>query len=395
MVHFIRGKKILTNIDGLAFVSFLGATGLSVVDTIWALYIFQFVQSDILVGLLSAFLSAVSLASFVLLIPFLQKHRFTRLYVSMLFLYAVVYGIFAYTQSFAVFVVVSTLLAILYVLRVDSFGMIVRYCGPMTQIGKSESLIYAVANAGWLVGPLVAAFVAEQYGYDLIFLLGAFFHLMAIVTFLLLRVRCRQPKPRRTTDGNFVKNLKEYFTNKELVKNYVLSGSPTLWWGFVYIYMPLYIVEQGLGLRWVALFLFAVIVPLIIVEYFSGAIADKHGYRMMFVLGHLSLVLLLVSAFFVQNIYVILLLVVLGSISVAFVEPTTEAHFFLVAPQRRTEKYYSIYNTTIDTFSGLGKLIVAGSLFLLPFRFAFLTLAVVYLLFTGVSLSAKEPRVKA
>ena len=105
----------------------------------------------------------------------------------------------------------------------------------------------------------------------------------------------------------------------------------------------------------------------------------------MFIIGNIIPAVTLFSCFFIENIFIKLLLLVLGSIGIAMTESSSEAYFFLIAPKRHIEKTYSVYNTALDVFSFIGKVFVAAILLFFAFKFAFIFLALIFLIFALIS----------
>ena len=299
------------------------------------------------------------------------------------------YILFLFTQSLWVIVLLGIILSILTVIRINCFGIILKENSKGSELAKNVGMTFTVMNLGWLIGPLVAAALAEVYGIPLLFLLSGFFCLLALFSYKLLHIGVKT-KIAPSSQKEFFAGILKFFKDKHLVRAYIVSGASPIWWAFVYVYMPIYILEQGLGVQWVAYFLFAVIVPILLLEYYFNVLADRLRYRKTFLRGNLFLALILVIAFFISNIYVLLGLLVLGSVGIALVEPPAESYFFLITPKKGLERNYSIYNTSLDVFAILGKLIVAGSLLILSFKYSFLVLALFFLFFAWVSLSLKQ-----
>src|SRR3989338_838192 len=345
MFSFAKRKKFLSPIGGLGFIIFLSALGMSLTETIWSVYLFQYTQSDVLVGLISSLFTAVSLLSFVLLIPFLEKNDSSRLYMWTLFLMGICYILFAVTRSLWVLVLIGIILSILGVIRIDTYGIIVSDNSRKKDLAKNEGIVYTTSNIGWLVGPLIASFFAERYGIPIIFLLSSFFFFLTLFSY---RFLCIGSKKRivKKVDGGFFRNIKY--------------------------------------------FLFAAILPVLSLEYYFNTLAEKIHYKRLFGTGNILLASLLLLSFFVQNVYFLLFLIVCGSIGIAMLEASSEAYFFLTAPKKRIEKYYSIYNTTLDVFGIAGKLFVAGIIAVLSFTYSFLLLAILFFAFAGIAFSMKE-----
>jgi MFS family permease len=55
-------------------------------------------------------------------------------------------------------------------------------------------LIYALTNVGWLIGPLLAGWLAELTNINLVFLLAAIFALLAAVMLWVMKLHLHYPK---------------------------------------------------------------------------------------------------------------------------------------------------------------------------------------------------------
>ena len=384
-----KRKRHLGTIKTLSFVIFLVSLALAYIDTIWAIYINEFVNNASIVGALSSLFVIFSIFLYFYFIPLLEKHHPTKIYLFSLMLYAVAYVLFAISSNFYLFVVLGFMLTIASVLRKDSMGVIIRDESKLTELGRNEGIIYAVSNISWLIGPLIASFLSQKFNISLIFLLAATSVAMAIITFRTAKVHEKVIIPRKV-DKNLFKNIKDFFSSRELTKTYLVSGGIDLWWAILYLYVPLFMIKEGLNLTWVGIFLFAVCVPLTALEYFVGKRADKYGFKKFFIAGYTILAIMSIIAFALTNIYWILLVLVLASIGAAFLEPTTEAYFFKLIPKAKENKYYGPFCTASDFNSLIGLLIAAGVLFFLPFKYIFLLLAIQMTFFALVALKLKK-----
>ncbi|MFH1455406.1 MAG: MFS transporter [archaeon] len=388
MIQFLKRHRYLTDISQLGIVYFIIAIGLAFIDTIWAVYLYSYLHSDVIVGVISTIFTVVSLTSYLALIPFLERFDKLNLFKIALFSASICYLLFAISPNIWIIILLGCILSVISVVRINSAGIIIKECSTETNLAENEGFMYTVMNLGWLLGPIIAGFVSGKYDIPLVFVLSSIFMITALAMLIISKINFKEEKDGKV-HKNFVKNVKEYLKEKDLVKTYIISGSSAVWWCFNFIYVPIHIIEAGLGIEWVAYFLFAMIVPQVLLEYYFGKKTNKIGFRILFTVGNSIMALVLLVCLFVQNIYMILGLLVLGSVGISMLEATTEAYFFLVAPKRKTAVYYSIYNTTGDIFSIVGKLFIAGILALLAFKYSFLLLALVFTMFAAVSLTMK------
>jgi MFS family permease len=171
---------------------------------------------------------------------------------------------------------------------------------------------------------------------------------------------------------------------------YFLNGGVNLWWGFIYIFIPLEIIRSGLSSVWIGYFLFAVAVPLIILEYPFSKLAGKWGFKKIFKLGYLTTAVFCLICFFTGNIYLILGLLTLASIGMAMLEPTTEAYFFDILERNQDLRFYAPYNTTGDFNGFLGKIISSFILLFFPFKSLFLLFAFFMMIYFFISYKIKN-----
>ena len=372
MSLFAKKQKeiVLTKIGRLSFICFIFSLALSLVSTIWAIYIDGFVGSASMVGYISSFLTAISFFSFFLIIPLIEKEDKSKIFSYSLFLFAVLYILFAINRKFYFFIILAVILTILQTLRITSFGIIVKSKSSEKQLSRNEGLVYTFMNFAWLIGPLIAGYVSGHYGINPVFILAAVFILIAFIFFKFSRIRDRNIKKR--IDINFFKNFKDFFKSKDRILAYTLGGGVNLWWSLIYIFVPLYIIRNNLEVQHVGYFLFAVVVPLLMFQYYFSKLAGKIGFRKIFKIGFLIPCLFAFLCFLVGNIYLIFLFLILASVGLAMVESTTEAYFFDILKGKQDLRFYGPYNTTIDLNHFIGEILAATILVFLPFKFVFL-----------------------
>lgn len=210
MISFAKRKKFFSSIGGLGFIIFLTAVGISVTDTIWAVYLYSYLHSSILVGLLSTFFTIISLLSSLYLIPFLETHDSSSLYLWTLFLMSLEYILFAFTENLLVIVILGVFLSILTTIRINCFGILVSDNSKKKDLAQNEGIIYTTANCGWLIGPLLAAFVSRIYDIPFLFVLSAFFLFFAFLSYWILSIPAKK-RHVRNVDGNMFKNISDFF----------------------------------------------------------------------------------------------------------------------------------------------------------------------------------------
>lgn len=373
-----RGLFVSRNIFVLSFVNlFLALAGASI-TSIWSLYVKGFAGSDSAVGLISGALTLVSFVSYFLFVPLVQKSRKSSLFVYSLVLVGITYLLFYFNRSFILFLLLAVFITAVYTIRTCVFGIIVRDKSKIGDLSQNEGFIYTFINLGWVVGPLIGGYVASLFGNNAVFLFSFFFCFFALMTFLFSKVEDRH-HDKKATD-HILSNFLEFFKDKKRLAAYVLRGGAFLWWTLIYVFMPLYIIEQGLSKVLVGYFLFSVAVPLIVSEYIFSKMAKRYGYGKIFMFGFSIAFVFAIASFFASNIFAVLILVMLAGFGIAMLEPTTEAYFLEVANIKDISRFYGPFNTSVDVMQFSGKIISSLVLFILPFKFLFLLFAVFMLI---------------
>ncbi|MBS3140556.1 MFS transporter [Candidatus Woesearchaeota archaeon] len=375
-----RGTLIVTGIAKLSIIAFIVALAFASINTIWALYIDSFVHNESLVGLVSSLLAVISFLSYLILVPIIEKSEKPRLFLFSLLLFSISYLFFSINKNFIIFLLLASIITILDTIRITSFGIIVRDKSTRKNLPRNEGLKYTFLNIAWVIGPLMAGYIAEKSGIPIVFILASLLIFLAFVLFKISKIKNNNIKKK--PDINLIKNFLEFFKDKNRVLAYFISGGLSFWWGsLIYLFMPLYIIRSNLDNLWVGYFLFAIALPLIFLEFKFSKLALKIGFKKMFMLGFFIAFSASLICFFLSNIYLIMLILVLASFGLAMIEPNSESFFFESLKTKEEElKYYSPYNTSIEVFHFIGRILSSLVIFLFAFKSIFLLFAILMLI---------------
>ena len=376
MGFIVRKQKglIFSRMFRLAAVLFIASIGFSIVDTFFSVYLESFVHSFAMVGFISSFLSVVAFFSFFLVVPLMEKYDKAKMFSVSLLLIAVSYFLFAVTDNFYLFLFVAVLATLFHTLRITSFGIMVKDKSSRKKLSRNEGVMYTFLNLSWFVGPLIAGLLSRYFGINVIFGLSGIFVLISLVYFLFLRMHGREVSKK--VDKSMVKLFADFFKNRARTISYFLGGGVNYWWSLIYIFVPLYIIENELGISYVGYFLFAVAIPLIAFTYVFSNLAGKIGFKKIFKIGFFIPFLASLICFFVPNVYVVLLILVLAGVGLSMLEATTEAYFFDTLKGKEDLRFYGPYNTAIDVNYFVSRILGGVVLLFFPFRFIFLFFSV-------------------
>lgn len=388
-MHYLRKRGfVFGQVDKLSLIYFISSIGLALVGSIIAIYFESKIHNPSYVGFIFTALTIFTGLTYIFSVPFFEKTSKTKIYVFALLMYIFSYFLFAFFSNLWIIVLLAIFISIVSALRITSFGIILRDKSKNKEVSQNVGVIYTFLNLAWLIGPLIAGFLSQQYGFRVVFILAAI--VMAFSLFLFQLFKIKDNRISKKVDGNFFKILYDFFKDRNRRLNYVLSGGITFWLTLLYVYMPMYIIDSGLTKEFVGYFLALAVLPLISLEYYFGKLASKIGFKKIFFIGYIILGIFALLSFFVGNIYFVLVLIILGGVGISMLEPTTEAHFLDIVKANQRDKYYGPYNTTMDVNSAISSFLIAIILLFFSFKFIFLFVGIVMFLFALISLRIKN-----
>jgi ACDE family multidrug resistance protein len=382
--HFHTAK-----ITVLSYISLIASIGTAAIMTIWALYIDSFLNSMALTGLVSTLLTIISFVGYFALIPVIEKSNKGHLFAFSLVLTIICYFLFLFVHTFLFFLMIATALTLAYVLRISSFGIVVKDKSKDKDLAKNEGLFYTCFNIGYVIGPLIAAYLLAKVGFSSIFILGLLTALISLIFFQFSKIK--DVHISRKTDKSITKNFYDFFREKERVIPYVIKMGISLWWVLIYVFMPLYIVQQGLKSAMVGYFLFAIAVPLILAEYKFSKLTSRWGYKKLFRWGFVIPLIAAVLSFFTSSILLIMIFLTLASFGLAMTESTIESYFLSIVKKEEINRYFPPFNTSADVGAFIAKLIASLLIVILPFKSIFLLFALFMFIIILFSNKIKEP----
>jgi len=378
----------LTCIARLALVGIAIALAASFVDTIWSVYMEDIFHSMVLVSFVSAILPVVAFICYFSLVPVVEKYSKSKIFIFSLFFIGLSYILFSFSKNALLFIISSIILTIFVTLRISSFGIMIRDKSNKRFVSRNEGIIYTALNISWLLGPLIAGYISENLGMSSVFLVSAALVFCSIVFFRFFKIR--DLNIRKKLDRNLINEFRDFFKNKYRTFAYLMLCGQAFWYSIIYILMPIYIIQNGLGVLWIGYFLFAFTLPLVLFEYKFAKIAAKVGFKKIFSVAFFILSISALLCFFVSNIYAIFIILIASGIGIAMLEPNTEAHFFDVLTSKKEEpKFYGPYNTSVDIGSFSARVLSGVLLIFLPFKFVFLLFGGVMLVFFLISFRVK------
>jgi MFS family permease len=203
-------------------------------------------------------------------------------------------------------------------------------------------------NAGALVAPLVAMYIADAFGIRAPFMAVAAINLLGLIYFRrfgIIQEEKKVPKisPKKTVRSIW-KTTRGYFARRDLARAYLINFGQYALVSLRVLYVPIMVIEAGFSkdiLGWV---LTIGIIPYVILAEPISRLAKKTGAGIWVAIGFLSFAFFSFWASFATG-WTLLALFVLWQISGAMIEPLTDMFFFDAAKGNDREKYFGIFKT--------------------------------------------------
>lgn len=361
----------------LAIIYFIIGIGLAALDTVWALYFNNFGLSESTIGFISAGTVALCLIFSFFSTPIMQKYDKIKIIILSLISNIVCYVLIFIYHNVILFVILSIIISIAYVFRINSYDIIFRDNTETKNLNKQEGLYYSLMNLSWLIGPLIGGFVLLKFNIQSVFLFAAISTTLSLIIFMSLKLKPIDKKIK-TYDINLIKNIKDYFKDKKRIYPYLMSSGIYAWFALIYIYVPLFILNKGVSEYYFGIFFAAVCIPPLISEYVVGKLSEKYGFKSFFILGYLGLFLSCIALFFINNVFVQIGILVFAGFFVACLEPLQDSFFFKMTYKYEEEKYYPVYATATHIGNFLSKILIAGILLFFADNYAYLGISILF-----------------
>lgn len=380
MLFLHRRHKKFKRTTQIAIVMFFVAIGLAIIDTIWALYLDSFGLTESQVGFVSSIFVFVSLLSSLFFIPILERFNENRIIVYSLAISIISYLGIAFFNNLYAFIILAIIVTIVSNLRSDTMDIVFRDNTKKSELNSAEGFLYQMLNIGWLVGPFIAGFFMLFLHISRVFISAVFFLFIGLSLFIMLHLK-EVKKTRDVIHDNILKNIRAFIVNKKLWMPYMIAAAIEFWWALSYIYVPLFIINAGLGVHYVSIFFALIVVPLVLLEYRAGVLSEKYGFKPFFIFSFAGLAVSSFLLFLIDDIKIQLVILVLSSVFMAFLEPLQDSFFFRQVKLKDEERFYPIYGTATSIGSFMGKIVIAVVLLFFSSKFAYLAMGFSMILF--------------
>lgn len=366
-------------------------TGLALFSVAPAAYLSELGVSDSKIGFAFSIISLfVIITSFFFAYP-LEKNNQIKVYTYAVFILFVSHvGMAVWPYAFA-FLMFYSLTRLTGVIRNGIENIQFRDVTPQQEYTRLRSLLASLGNISWIVMPALGGALLTYFGYQTLFLIVAY--IFAITLFISFYLKPHDMgKVRQQYDRNIKENILFFLKKKHLLLAFWLNFGRALWYVFLFIYLPLYLLKIGYSMTQVGYAITATQIPLVFVQAKISPVVKRFGFRKLFITSFLVLSIISMLLFTTQNIIPILLLLLLSGIVIGYLEVLPEVYYFKQVSSLEEEKSYFIFSSSQTIATILGGALFGGALMLITINQLFIVVAITMAAFTGLSIFTKDYR---
>ncbi len=338
------------------------------------LYLISLGMADSQIGIfigISAFLIAISS---LFMPPILERFNQFRLLIISAILTGLSYVFFGYTKNTVIAMALVFITNLCITININSLSILFKdSTRSKKEFTRDTGLMGSLVNFSWFIGPLLGGLVLNYAGVNGLFILSGSLCIISAIYLFILPIKT-VVKKRDELDISIKENLRFYISKPNLKIAYIQRMGITIWWGFIWTFMPIFMARHGYSVASIGLFMSLSQLPLFLLEFKTVGIVAKVGYRAVFVTSYAFLAIICLLSFLSGNFLLVIVALLVGSLSLSFIEPISELYFFDQVSRLEEEKTYPIFGTSSLVGSTLARVGVGISLALVTDRVAFLVI---------------------
>lgn len=377
--EFLHVRKSLE----LAGVGFIFTLGAAIVSSILSIYLYEtFFLTKSEIGFVQLLSTLVYVMFSFLIPPLLKRFHVKKAIIISTVGLILLYIMWAFNQSFLLFLLIFLLVLFFRVIRNNSFNILYRDEGKDIKLSEKEGYLFTMYNSAWFLAPFFLSLLLEKYNVNSMFMIAAFLFFVGLLIYLMLPIKDPHRDEKEKSKLSCLKNLGAFWKQKHYRVLYILSSGYHIWWSFVFVYMPILILEQGFRPSVTTLFLSLTLVPVIMTEFKFSRLAETYSAKSLFIVSYFIIAFSTALAFLVPDFIFKMLLMVIGSIGFAIGEPLREIYFFTHTKSKEEENFYPVF-TTYNAFGSTIGIAIFAAFFLtgIASEYAFALLALLMTFF--------------
>lgn len=242
-----------------------------------------------------------------------------------------------------------------------------------SDFNRSEPMRIFYSAAAWMVGPALGAWLGTRFGLWAAYLASAAAALLLLAYFWHLRIREMAPLASfRGHSFGPLAHVRRFCRQPRLVFAWTAAVGRYVWWVMFFVYVPIYVVQQGLGQMTAGILVSAGSGFLFLLPLFGVAVR-RFGIRRVMVAGFaVSGVLTLLFALLTPLPWLALTFVLGATIAMVSLDAVSNIPFMLAVRRHERAEMTAVYSTyrDIGEISAPGFFAIVLKFFALPVVFA-------------------------
>jgi len=193
--------------------------------------------------------------------------------------------------------------------------------------GKVRGMFWTAANLGILIGPFLSGLLLARFSFSAAYFFSG---LLLIPVWLMIFFAYRNEKQAHfKVHHNIVDSVKKIHANKNLRGIYLIAFGLYLFYSWMVIYTPIYLLEIGFNWEQIGSIFTVMLVPFVLIEYPAGWLADRYlGETEMLTLGFALAGLAVVLLLMVSSFWGVMAVLVLSRVGASLIEIMRDVYFY-------------------------------------------------------------------
>ena len=224
-------------------------------------------------------------------------------------------------------IIAFIVLVVSYNVTVVNYDLFLEGVSQMNDTGRIRGIFWTATNLGWLLGPFLSGILVGYSGFSMAYFVSALFLIPAwILIFYTYRNHKRiHFKPHHS----LMTSVKQVLANKNLRGIYLVALVLYLFYSWMVIYTPIYLIEIGFSWEEIGSIFTVMLIPFVLIEYPAGWLADKlFGETEMLTIGFSIMGLSVIGLLFATGYWWVMIVLFISRIGAALVEIMRDVYFY-------------------------------------------------------------------
>lgn len=260
-----------------------------------------------------------------------------------------------------------------------------------TITGSIRGTYLTITNIMIVLAPLSISFLIKGSDYSLVYIISS---LLMIPLYFLIK-KFKYVKEIKIHHIKIQQTVREYIKSKDLYNIFIAHTLLQLFYGFMVIYMPIYL-QKYIQFSWseIGVIFTIMLLPFVLFELPVGEMADdKYGEKEFLTIGFLimGLFTLVISFLVVKSFWIWAVILFMTRVGASLVEVSTESYFFKKVTKEQTD-VISLFRVSRPLALVLAPIIATVALQFISFQYIFVLVGTIMLIGTHYSLALKDTK---